>query len=154
MLLRLCLALGLAASPAAAFTERHGHWTVTDAGGTCMAVNRPLEEFNAQPYAALAFVKRGGDAPRLQLYAWPGAFTPGARLMVEVAIGGAEPLGAEALDSYLVEVREPLPAELVADMRGFVGFGVEGLPQGLMFDLSQIDALLRSLEACARRRAR
>jgi hypothetical protein len=65
-------------------------------------------------------------------------------------------LAAEALDSYLVQVKDTLPAELIGEMRavGLVPFGITGLRQSLLFDLSQIEAVMKSLDTCVRQHPR
>ena len=139
----------------AAFLERHEHWTVTDSHPLvpgCAAINRPAEEFHAQPYAALAIVQARNIGPRLMVFAWPGAFKYGDKVTIELGIGPGPKLAAEAQDSHVVATREDLPQELIAEMHAarFVSFSITGLSQALIFDLSQIEAVMKSLAACAR----
>jgi hypothetical protein len=84
-------ALLLTTLPAsAAFLERHEHWTVTGGSApSCIAVNRPPAEFNHQPYAALAIHQRRNRGPRLQMFAWPGAFKSGDKVTIEIRIASA-----------------------------------------------------------------
>jgi hypothetical protein len=151
-------ALLLTTLPAsAAFLERHEHWTVTGGSApSCIAVNRPPAEFNHQPYAALAIHQRRNRGPRLQVFAWPGAFKSGDKVTIEIRIGPGTQLAAEAMDSYLVQVKDTLPAELIGEMRavGLVPFGITGLRQSLLFDLSQIEAVMKSLDTCVRQHPR
>ena len=157
MLLRLAaIALALTTLPAsAAFEERHAHWTVTDHHPLipgCGAINRPPEEFHAQPYAALSIRQDRNTGPRLFVFAWPGAFKYGEKVTIELGFGPGPQLAAEALDSHVVVTREDLPAALVAEMREarFVSFSIGGLSQALIFDLAQIEAVVKSLAACVR----
>jgi hypothetical protein len=145
----------LATLPASAFEERHAHWTVLDSHPLvpgCAAINRPPDEFAAQPYAALSIRQDRNIGPRLFVFAWPGAFKYGDRLTIELGIGPGPKLAAEAQDSHVVVTREDLPQELIADMHAarFVSFDITGLSQALMFDTSQLDAVMKSLAACVR----
>ena len=160
MLLRLAaLVLIVTTLPAsAAFEERHAHWTVLDSHPLvpgCSAINRPPDEFAAQPYAALSMRQDRNMGPRLFVFAWPGAFKYGDRVTIELGIGPGPKLAAEALDSHVVVTREDLPQELIAEMHAarFVSFDIAGLPQALMFDTSQLDAVMKSLAACVRRQS-
>ena len=139
----------------AAFTERHEHWTVTDSHPLvpgCAAINRPPDEFHAQPYAALSIVQGRNIGPRLMVFAWPGAFKYGDRLTIELGIGPGTKLAAEAQDSHVAVTREDLPAPLIAEMgeARFVSFSITGLSQALMFDTSQLGEVMKSLAACMR----
>lgn len=152
----LATAITLTTLPAsAAFLQRHEHWTVTDSHPLipgCGAINRPPEEFHAQPYAALSIRQDRNTGARLFVFAWPGAFKYGEKVTIELGFGPGPQLAAEALDSYVVAVRDELPAALVAEMREmrFVSFSITGLSQALIFDLAQIEAVMKSLAACVR----
>jgi hypothetical protein len=154
----IALALILAPLPAsAAFLERHGHWIVAAASqSACAAFNRPLEEFNAAPYAALSIRQRRGEPARLQVFAWPDVFKAGQRTTIEIGSGLRTEVAAQAPDSYFVEATDALPDAAIAEMRaaGPVEIRVRGLPQMLVFDLSQIDAIMKSLDTCVRQLGR
>ena len=158
MLARLAaIALILAPLPAsAAFMERHGHWIVAAASqSACAAFNRPLEEFNAAPFAALSIRQRRGEPARLQVFAWPDVFKVGQRTTIEIGSGLRTELAAHAPDNYFVEAADALPEASIGEMRaGAVEIRVRGLPQMLVFDLSQIDAIMKSLDTCVRQLAR
>ena len=138
--------------PAAAFHERHDHWHVMASPLACFAINRPPEEFNAAPYASLSLRQRRGQPLKLQVFAWPGVFKPGERSEIEIGRGAVTVMPAEAFDSYGVETKDPIPDAALGDMRRerIAQFRVKGLPQLLMFDMAQIDNVLKSLDACAR----
>jgi hypothetical protein len=155
MRLRLAaIALILTALPAsAAFLERHAHWTVAAASqSACAAFNRPLEEFNAAPYAALSIRQRRGQPARLQVFAWPGAFKPGDKVTIRIAIGPGTELAAQAANTYFVETAGGLQDALVSEMSavGLVSFKITGLATVLFFDMSQLEAIMKSLAACMR----
>jgi hypothetical protein len=154
MLARLAaIALIFAPVPAsAAFLERHGHWIVAAASqSACAAFNRPLEEFNAAPYAGLSIRQRRGQPARLQVFAWPDVFKPGQRTTIEIGSGLRTELAAQAADSYFVEATDALPDAAIGEMRtGPVEIRVRGLPQMLVFDVSEIDVIMKSLDTCVR----
>ena len=158
MLARLAaIALILAPLPAsAAFLERHGHWIVAAASqSACAAFNRPLEEFNAAPYAALSIRQRRDQPARLQVFAWPDVFKAGQRTVIEIGSGLRTELAAQAPDSYFVEAAGALPDAAIGEMRtGPVEIRVRGLAQMLVFNVSQIDAIMKSLDSCVRQLAR
>ena len=138
---------------AASFTV-HGHWSVFPSVTACAALNRPPEEFNVAPFNGLSIRQRRGAHPVLQVFAWPNAFKPGQVVTITMSINGTRiGLPAEAMDSYFAEAKGPLPAELLALLRGARVAEVEvtGLSQQLLFDISQLDAVLTSLDACERR---
>ena len=149
-----CFALALTALPASAapFMEQHGHWTVMAAGpAACMAVNRPPEEFNFAPFNSLALRQRREGPARLQVFAWPGVFKAGETITVTVTIDGTRTeLPARAFDSYIAEAAMP------ADLRGrlrtarVAQFELSGLPQVLLFNVSQIENVMKSVEDCVR----
>jgi hypothetical protein len=151
------MALVLAPLPAsAAFMERHGHWIVAAASqSACAAFNRPLAEFNAAPYAALSIRQRRGEPARLQVFAWPDVFKAGQRTVIEIGGNARTEVAAHAPDSYFVEAADALPDAAIDALRdGAVEFRVRGLPQVLVFDVSQIDTIMKSLDACVRQLGR
>jgi hypothetical protein len=64
-------------------------------------------------------------------------------------------VAAQAPDTYFVEASDALPDASIGEMRaGPVEIRVRGLPQMLVFDLSQIDAIMKSLDTCVRQLGR
>ena len=151
------LALGVltttGANALAASFAVHGHWTVLPYPTACAALNRPPEEFNVAPFNALSIRQRRGAHPVLQVWAWPNVFKPGQVVTITMSINGTRiALPAEAMDSYFAEAKGPLPTELLALLRGARVAEVEltGVSQLLLFDISQLDTVLASLDACER----
>jgi hypothetical protein len=146
---------GSAAVPAAPapFMEQHGHWTVMGTSLACMAVNRPVEEFNYAPYNGLSVRQRRAGPARLQVFAWPGLFKQGQAVTIAITVGTTRTeLPAEAADTFFVETKEALPAALLDSLRDrrVAQFEVSGVPQTLLFDMSHLPAVMRSIEDCVR----
>lgn len=143
-----------ASALAAPFMTQHGHWTVMAGGPTaCMAVNRPPEEFNVAPFNALSLRQRRGAQPVLQVFTWPDMFKPGQTVTITFTINGTRTEApAQTADSYIAETKGALPAELIAMLRGARSAQIEitGFPHMLLFDVSDAEAVLASLEACER----
>ena len=119
----------------------------------CAAVNRPIEEFNAAPFNALSIRQRRGAKPVLQVFTWPDMFKPGQAVTVAITINGTRTeLPAQTADSYIAETKGTLPAELIALLRGARNAQIEitGVAHMLLFDVSDVEAVLGSLEACER----
>jgi hypothetical protein len=156
-LLSHLLALGVltttGGSALAASLAVHGHWTVLPSVTACAALNRPPEEFNVAPFNALSIRQRRGAQPVLQVFVWPNVFKPGQAVTITMSIDSTRiDLPAEAGDSYFAEAKGPLPADLLALLRGarVAEVKVTGVPQPLLFDISQLEAVLASLDACER----
>lgn len=151
------LALGVliasgASAPAASFAT-HGHWTVLPWPAACAALNRPPEEFNVAPFNALSIRQRRGAQPVLQVFAWPKVFEAGADVTIRITIDHTRiELPAKAADTYWAESKGPLPAELLALLRGarIAEIKLTGVSDLLAFDISQLEAVLASLDACVR----
>ena len=143
-----------ASALAAPFMTQHGHWTVMAGGPTaCMALNRPPEEFNVAPFNALSIRQRRGAQPVLQVFTWPNVFKPSQSVTITMTVDGTRTeLPAQTADSYIAETNSALPAELIALLRGARNAQIEitGLPHVLLFDISDVERVLGSLEACER----
>jgi len=137
----------------ASFDVKHGHWSVMAITPiTCMALNRPAEEWNFSPFNMLALRQRRGSPLRLQVFAWPGVFKQGQNVTITVTIdGGWTDLPAQTTDNLSAETSF-LPPELLARLRtaGKAEFAISGMPSRLLFDVSAFDTVMKSLEDCVR----
>jgi hypothetical protein len=147
----LALLASTCAAPAAPFTAQHGHWTVISLPSSCMAFNRPPEEFNGAPFNALGVHQRRDGAPTLQIYVWPDVFKPGQPVDIALARNnrGATDVKGTAASPYHAET--PLTAEL----RGAFSSGrmleveIAGVPSRLFFEIAQLETVLAALQTCA-----
>jgi hypothetical protein len=147
----LAIFVSTCAAPAAPFNAQHGHWTVVSLASSCMAFNRPSEEFNATPFNALGVHQRRGGAPTLQIFVWPDVFKPGQPVDLALARNnrGVTEVKGAAVSPYHAET--PLTAALRGELSGGRMLEVEitGVPARLFFEISQLETVLGSLQACA-----
>lgn len=150
----LLLATPTLAADRVVFQVQHGHWTVASLGSSCTALNRPPEEFNYAPYNALWIKQRAGGDPIIAVHAWPGLFRQGEERKLTLSVQDALPvqLGGSTIDTYAVEARVPIPADLYRAIRDgrFMEVSIEGVSSKLAFDIRLLDTVLSTLQSCAR----
>jgi hypothetical protein len=97
---------------AEASLRTEGQWTIFALGTTrCVAVNRPVEEFNGSPFNALEFSRKPGEAgTELQVFFWPGAFTSGDTTTLTVTYDNSksQSFKGTATDEYVMQADAPL----------------------------------------------
>lgn len=149
----LLLAPGAAsAQPRAPSVQQVAHWTILPFGLRCLAINRPMGDFNASPWNALAFDAPRGGGLSLHVHYWPGyldGVTPGA---MDIAIEGPSALRTKlaarpAPTPGAVETA-PLPPEVAEALRNATRLSVTFGPQSLSFDLAPMGEMLAALERC------
>ena len=132
--------------------EKFGLWTVLPLAQSCLAINRPVDEFNASPWNSLVFHAPKSGGLHMQVHYWPG-YVEGVRgkmLQLTGPLHSAFKASLEAQPTHSsgVETVAPLPASVVEELRRAreieVGFG----PQWLTFDLEGLADALNGLEAC------
>lgn len=69
----VALTIGSAAAQTSSYYAERGHWLVSSTPDSCIALNRPPEEFNASPYNALQIVAEHGFLIGADVFFWPGA---------------------------------------------------------------------------------
>jgi hypothetical protein len=150
----LVLLVATVPATAAPFYEQHGEWSVMALGrSSCLAVNRPPQQFNASPYGTLALHKKRGGPANFQVFAWPNTFRPGDQVAITITTRVARiVLIGKTMDTYIAEAEELLPDHAIDVLRvaSAARFEVTGMPKPLTFDLTQIEAVLKALAACTR----
>lgn len=163
--MRIIVAIGMAllscsahaAAPYYSWTE--GNWSVGTGPGQCVAVNRPLAEFNIAPFVALMFIQKAGGEPRIRVHFWPGAFAKGESVSLKFDFfQSATPnfaTAGSAINDYSVELAQPFPhrdlAQLAKADRVLIKADDKGKQVG--FNLAALRAVIFHLDACGRRLA-
>jgi hypothetical protein len=137
------------------FLVEQGHWWITRAGmDSCVAHNRPPQEFNAVPYNSLALQQRVGETqPRLQAIFWPGSFEQGQELQLLIVPSSGKPFEypARAASDYHVTGLAPL-TEAEFDKLAVsttLTVGGDATPQALVVDAQELDQVELWLDSCA-----
>ena len=145
----------VAAKPVKAydFVESTGHWTVVSLAESCLAVNRPLSEFNARPLVALAFSRAMTGDLKLQVFLWPGAVPAASAIDLQVTTGNsgnAVRLPSVAMHDMAIETSEPLSTEVIDRLASaeLVVIAVGPSTPSLTFDIAQVGAVFDLLETC------
>lgn len=131
-----------------------GSWTISKFDkNTCVAVNRPGEEFDIAPFNAL-WVRQGpkADDLALEVYFWPGAFrkNQAGELLVSDGEGPILRYDALAVETHAFRTLERMR---ISDLRRlatepFIHLSTKTLPQELVFDIKYLDRTLDYLSAC------
>jgi len=137
------------------FIEPVGHWTVVSLAESCLAVNRPLSEFNARPVGTLAFNQATTGDLKLQVFLWPGAVTAATAVDLQVTTGNsgtAIRLPSVAMHDAAIETNEPLPTEVIDGLASAETIVIATGPStpSLTFDVAQVGAVFDLLESCVK----
>lgn len=152
------LALALTAAPASAtvvFQVETNQWTVLSLTCSCLAINRPLNEFNAAPFNALQFRATPQGETFLDVQYWPIYFVAGEAYTVKLSIDRGRPIEVPAASPPGVDFSVSSTAPLGDDVLAALGNGetltvtVAGTPQALTFEIGELRSVLPTLHVCA-----
>jgi hypothetical protein len=136
------------------YVEANG-WTVIKLGPqSCLAVNRPTDEFNYAPYDALALHQSAADeGSQVQVYFWPGAFKEGETIDLALTPARGDPFEylATAQSDFQAVGTESMSADGLDAMAqaGSVEISVVDSPlPGLMFDTKALAQVRDWLAQC------
>lgn len=136
------------------FLVEQGHWWISRLGmDSCVAQNRPPQEFNAVPYNSLALQQQVGETqPRLQAIFWPKSFEPGQELQLLIVPSSGKPFEypAKAASDYHVTGLAPLTEEEFDKLAvsTTVTIGGDATPQALVVDASELAEVELWLDSC------
>jgi hypothetical protein len=151
--LTLVLSAALTVPASAQFAAQSGHWTVLGLGKSCMAINRPMAEFNASPWNSLALVAQKEAVLKLQVWFWPGYAASDANPVLNGVAGGdtIEKFlsSTTIIADFALETAQPLPEAFMDRMRDgseMVFSAANGA--SLTFDATGLGAVLDILDDC------
>jgi hypothetical protein len=131
-----------------------GNWNVMSLANSCIAFNRPSNEYNHSPFNSLTLraPKEGGVL--LQAAFWPQAFAAGSgyQMSVRADPGDRFTIDAGAMSDYMLESKTPIPEELVKQLgkASFLTVRVADIPAALGFDAVRLRDVLVHLDNCRR----
>lgn len=137
------------------FLVEQGNWWISRLGTeSCVAHNRPLPEFNAVPFNAMALQQKIGEQqPRLQAVYWPKAFEPGQEFELLIVPSSGKPFQypVKAVSDYHVGGLAPLTEEDFGKLTvsSTVTLGGDATPQSLVIDTRELDEVGVWLDQCA-----
>jgi hypothetical protein len=138
------------------FLVEQGHWWIARIGAhSCMAQNRPPQEFNAVPYNSVALHQQVGETqPRLQAFYWPDSFTAGQEVELLVVPSSGQPFQypARAASDFHVAGVAPLTEAQFDQLTtsATVTIGGDAAPQSLVIEAKELAEVERWLDRCAR----
>jgi hypothetical protein len=141
--------------PQPTFLVEQGNWWISRLGtDSCIAHNRPLPEFNAVPYNAMALQQGVGEGqPRLQAVYWPDSFEAGQEFELLVVPSSGKPFQypVRAASDYHVGGLSPLTEEEFGKLAASVTVTLGGAdtPQSLVIDARELAEVGVWLDQCA-----
>lgn len=147
------LPFSASAAPGDVFATSGG-WTISQFDKkTCVAVNRPGEEFNVAPFNALWVVQGPGVTNvTLEVFFWPGAFKKKQTGELVVSDGHSAALKFEAIavETHAFRTTDPVRASDIRRLAisPLMHFATKTVRQELVFDVEHLGRTLDYLEAC------
>lgn len=136
------------------FDARVDGWRIANLATSCLAFNRPADEFNAAPYNALSFALARDGALRFRVHFWPRAFKEGdgRALGINFSGGASFALKARSADGFSLETDEPVTPEFRRALGGnaMLAATAEGIGTSLAFNVERVGQVLTLLGDCAR----
>jgi hypothetical protein len=156
------LALLSGAGPAGAvmvFSMQTDNWFVGSLVSSCIAVNRPMQEYNQSPWNSLALLAPKDGGIYVEVAFWPGLFRAGGsyQLALSVEGGGSYQIDADpSIGDYSLKSRGPAPDKLLGELgkARLLTAGATGVKQALAFDTTRLGDVLMALDNCRRVLAR
>ena len=154
----LLAASGLAAAaqdvPPTFLVEQGNWWILRISADSCMAQNRPPQEFNAVPYNSVALQQKLGEPqPRLQAFYWPDSFTAGQEVELLVVPSSGQPFQypARADSDFHVAGVAPLTEAQFDQLTtsATLTIGGDATPQSLVAGAQELAEVERWLDRCA-----
>lgn len=136
------------------FLVEQGNWWVSRLGAdSCIAHNRPLPEFSAVPFNAMALQQGIGERqPRLQALYWPESFEAGEEFELLVVPSSGKPFQypVRAASDYHVGGLAPLTEEEFRKLAvsATVTIGGDRTPQSLVIDTQDLGEVGIWLDRC------
>lgn len=127
------------------------NWTIIELGSSCSAINRPLEEFNASPYNAMAVNASKARGLELQIYFWPGYVTSDTVELTLTSEDGnrleviAEPYGDQAVTVLLSNTDR---IRIMLEKGTLLLATLKSKPDSLIFEIEPLRRLLLQLDSC------
>lgn len=138
------------------FLVEQGNWWISRLGSdSCIAHNRPLPEFNAVPFNAMALQQEVGEQqPLLQAIFWPASFEAGQEFELLVVPSSGKPFQypVRAESDYHVRGLAPLTEAEFGKLAvsATVTIGGDATPLSLVIDTRELDEVGVWLDQCAR----
>jgi hypothetical protein len=137
------------------FLVEQGNWWISRLGTNgCIAHNRPLPEFNAVPFNAMALLQGAGEQqPRLQAVYWPKSFERGQEFDLLVVPSSGKPFQyrVRAVSDYHVGGLAPLTEEEFGKLAASATVTIGGAetPQSLVIEAKELAEVGIWLDQCA-----
>ena len=145
-------ALGSAAQARTIYIVQVDIWHVYSLTNSCIAYNRPINDYNQSPYNSLTLHAPKGGGLLVGVAFWPGLFTAGSpyKLALRADPGDRFQVDVKAAYDYDLKSVDPLPAELVQQLAKakFVTVRVADVPATLAFDTTRMREVLDHLDHC------
>lgn len=134
------------------YSVQTDHWFVFSLANSCIAVNRPANEYNHSPYNSLTIrAPKTGGFP-VDVVFWPGLFEPGKRYRLTLQVEGRLPhdFDAEAVDTYALKTPGPIPDKLVQDLGTgrLLTVGAANVSSSLAFETKRVGDIITHLDIC------
>jgi hypothetical protein len=143
------LALGEPAS-AGGFYVEIANWFVLSLTNSCIAGNRPPEEYNFSPWNSLTLHAAKDGSYRVEVMFWPGLFKRDQAYKLSLHAEGrdqhvfdAEVTGADGLQTV-----QPVGDDFIKELQGPKLLRVSASGTQLAFDISHIADVLEALDDC------
>ena len=133
------------------YVER-GYWTIMGMASRCIAVNRPVADFNAAPYNALEISAWPKSAISVDVFFWPGAVTPEREYQLQLYFSAGDlTLPAKpTIGDYALASDPDMGLWRKLQDSKTLGVAVVGEPAlATSFTLDGIDWVIDALTACS-----
>jgi hypothetical protein len=123
---------------------------------SCVLYNRSIDELTISPYEMLGITRAANGDVGLLVFFTPGALTRGSSVPVNLKVDGHPfpPLNGEVKSDFHVSVAGPLGVDELGALRGAKEIEATVENKTIAFQVSDVDAVLDSLDNCVKQYAR
>jgi hypothetical protein len=122
----------------------------------CVLYNKSIEALTISPYDMLGITRSAKGDIGFLLFFEPSALKRGSNIPVVLSINGQQvpPLTGQALSDFHVSIAGPIGTNTVAALRDATSIDATAEGKSVHFDVSDVGAVLDSLDACVETYAR
>ena len=122
----------------------------------CVLYNKSIEALTISPYDMLGITRSAKGEIGFLVFFEPSALKRGSNIPVMLRINGQQvaPLTGQALSDFHIRIAGPVATKTVAALRDATSIDATAEGKNVHFDVSDVSAVLDSLDECVKSNAR